>query len=327
MSINYSITALKKRLTPACRLLLAAVCALLVVIVFMSINVKASWEFTFTFRGKKLITFLLVAFCISTATLLFQSLSNNRIITPAIMGFDSLYILVQTSLVYVLGLMQYAALNSYLKWVIEISILVIAASYLFQWLFIKKHYNLYLLILIGVVCGVFFHSISVLMMRMLDPTEFSVLQDSLFASFNATQSELLIVSMVALSVISIFLYRYHHYFDVLALGKPMATNLGVNHSAMTRVCIIVITTLIGLSTALVGPVTFFGLLVVNVAYIVCGSHYHRYLIPMSILCAIILLVGGDVLLQHVLGYDTKLSIIIEFIGGVFFICLILRKKI
>jgi len=294
---------------------------------FMSFNAKASWEFTLMFRGKKLLTFLIVAFCISTATVLFQSLSNNRIITPAIMGFDSLYILIQTTLVYALGSMQYTALNSYLKWALEVSILVFAASFLFQWLFVKKQYNLYLLILIGVVFGVLFRSLSSLMMRMISPTEFSVLQDSVFASFNAADSYLLAISAILVILISLCILRYHHQLDVMALGKPIATNLGIDHAKLTRLSIIIITVLIGLSTSLVGPVTFFGLLVVNVAYLVCGSHLHRYIIPMSILVAIICLVGSDVLLQHVLQYNTKLSIIIEFLGGLFFLGLILRKKI
>ena len=314
-------------LTPKMRLLIAAALALLTITLFMSFNVKASWEFTLMFRGKKLLTFLIVAFCISTATLLFQSMSNNRIITPAIMGFDALYMLIQTSLVFTLGAIQYAALNNYFKWAIEISILVVASSFLFQWLFIKKQFNLYLLILIGVVFGVLFRSFSSLMMRMIDPTEFGVLQDSLFASFNAADSYLLTISGVVVCLISGFIFRYHHQFDVMALGKPIATNLGINHADLTRASIVIITVLIGLSTSLVGPVTFFGLLVVNVAYIVCGTHLHRYLIPMSILTAIICLVGSDVLLHHVLHYNTKLSFIIEFIGGVFFLGLILRKKI
>lgn len=328
MQIN-SLKVGKKnnRFTPQFRLMLAALLTVLTVSVFMSINATASWEFTLIFRGKKVVTFLIVAFAISTATLLFQTLSNNRIITPAIMGFDSLYILIQTTLVYFLGSMQYGALNSFVKWGIEVAILVVASSYIFQWLFIKKQFDLYLLILIGVVFGVLFHSLSALMMRIIDPTDFSVLQDSLFASFNATQSHLLLISALAICAIAVFLYRYHHYFDVLALGKPIAVNLGVNHTTLTRVTIIIITILIGLSTSLVGPVTFFGLLVVNVAYILSGSHLHRYLIPMSILTAITFLVGCDVLLQHVFHYNTKLSIIIEFIGGVFFIFLILRKKI
>jgi len=313
--------------SPNTRLIIAALLCCLTMALFMSFNAKASWEFTLMFRGKKLLTFLIVAFCISTATVLFQSLSNNRIITPAIMGFDSLYILIQTTLVYALGSMQYTALNSYLKWALEVSILVFAASFLFQWLFVKKQYNLYLLILIGVVFGVLFRSLSSLMMRMISPTEFSVLQDSVFASFNAADSYLLAISAILVILISLCILRYHHQFDVMALGKPIATNLGIDHAKLTRLSIIIITVLIGLSTSLVGPVTFFGLLVVNVAYLVCGSHLHRYIIPMSILVAIICLVGSDVLLQHVLQYNTKLSIIIEFLGGLFFLGLILRKKI
>jgi len=313
--------------SPKTRLIIAAALSLLTVVLFLCFNAKASWEFTLMFRGKKLLTFLIVAFCISTATVLFQSLSNNRIITPAIMGFDSLYILIQTALVYSLGSMQYAALNSYLKWTVEVSILVVASSYLFQWLFVKKQFNLFLLILIGVVFGVLFRSLSSLMMRMINPTEFSVLQDSLFASFNAADSYLLAISAVVVILISLFIVRFHHKLDVMALGKPIAINLGVDHTRLTRLSIIIITVLVGLSTSLVGPVTFFGLLVVNVAYLVCGSHLHRYIIPMSILTAIICLVGSDVLLQHVLHYNTKLSIIIEFLGGLFFLGLILRKKI
>lgn len=312
---------------PKTRLLIATVLAFITIALFMSFNVKASLEFTLIFRGKKLLTFLIVAFCISTATVLFQSLSNNRIITPAIMGFDSLYILIQTALVYALGSMQYALLNSYLKWALEVSILVVASSYLFQWLFVKKQFNLYLLILIGVVFGVLFRSLSSLMMRMMNPTEFSVLQDAVFASFNAADSYLLAISALVVILVSLFIFRFHHQLDVMALGKPIATNLGIDHEKLSRLSIITITLLIGLSTSLVGPVTFFGLLVVNVAYLVCGSHLHRYIIPMSIITAIICLVGSDVLLQHVLHYNTKLSIIIEFLGGVFFLGLILRKKI
>ena len=130
MPVSLSQQYSRKWLTPKIRLAIAAFLSLSTILLFMSLNATASWEFTLIFRGEKMITFLIVAFCISTATLLFQSLSNNRIITPAIMGFDSLYMLIQTSMVYLLGSMQYAALNSYLKWAIEITILVIASSYL-----------------------------------------------------------------------------------------------------------------------------------------------------------------------------------------------------
>lgn len=315
------------KLTANHRLCLAAALALATCLLYMSWNVTASWEFTLEFRGKKLLTFLIVAIAISTATLLFQTLSNNRIITPAIIGFDSLYILIQTALVFFLGAMQYTQLNVYLKWGIEISLLVLGASFLFQWLFVKKRHSLYLLILIGVVFGVLFHSLSALLMRLINPSEFTVLQDSLFASFNAVDPHLLLISTLVIGCIGFFVSKVHHQYDVLALGEAMAINLGINHARLSRVTLIIVITLIGLSTSLVGPVTFFGLLVVNLAYIVSASHLHRHLIPMAICCAIITLVGSDVLLQHFLHYNSKLSIIIEFVGGIFFLLLILRNKI
>ncbi|EPJ51729.1 MAG: hypothetical protein OFPI_16750 [Osedax symbiont Rs2] len=326
-TVKKSHLRLKINLTANQRLCIATLLALCTCLLYLSYNVTASWEFTLQFRGKKLLTFLLVAIAISTATLLFQTLSNNRIITPAIIGFDSLYILIQTALLFLLGAMQYTLLNVYLKWALEISLLVLAASCLFQWLFVKKRHSLYLLILIGVVFGVLFHSLASLLMRMMNPAEFTLLEDSMFASFNAADPHLLLISTMLIGCIGVFVCKYHHQYDVLALGEAIAINLGINHRRLSRLTLIIIISLIGLSTSLVGPVTFFGLLVVNLAYIVSASHLHRHLIPMAICCAIITLVGSDVLLQHFLHYSVKLSIIIEFVGGIFFLVLILRNKI
>jgi len=313
--------------SPKLRLCIALLCTFAAITLFLTLNVKASWEFTLMFRAKKMLSFIIVAICISTSTLLFQTLSNNRIITPAIMGFDSLYILIQSVLVFFLGALQFNQFNPYLKWLIEVSLLVFAASMLFQWLFVKKQFNVYLLVLIGVVCGVFFQSISALLMRMMNPTDFSVLQDTLFASFNTVDQHLMIISGTVVCAIFAYIWRNHNNYDVMALSKPLAINLGVNYQKLSRNTIIIISALVGLSTALVGPLAFLGLLVVNLAYITCGSHLHRYLLPMSVLVAITTLIGGDVLLQHVLAYNTQLSIIIQFVGGLFFIVLVLRKKV
>jgi len=314
-------------LTPQYRLMIAALVTLVTIGLFMSYGVKASWEFTIMFRGKKLLTFLIVAFCIACSTLFFQTLSHNRIITPAIMGFDSLYILIQTLLVFSIGSLQYAQMNEYVKWGLEVFVLVFASSFLFQWLFIKKQLNLYILILIGVVLGVFFQSISGVFMRMISPTDFAVLQDSAFASFGAVDFHLLMISALVVLFILIFIVRNHHKLDVLALDKFTAINLGVDQAQLTRLLIIVISVLVGLSTSLVGPVTFFGLLVVNLAYFLTGSHLHRFLIPMTVFIAMITLISGEFVLQHVLHYNTRLSIIIEFVGGLFFLSLVIRKKI
>ena len=79
------------------------------------------------------------------------------------------------------------------------------------------------------------------------------------------------------------------------------------------------------ATALVGPVTFFGLLVASLAYQITGSSKHCYVLPVAVLLAIVTLVGGQVVLERVFAFDTALSIVIEFVGGIAFIVLVLRR--
>jgi len=84
--------------------------------------------------------------------------------------------------------------------------------------------------------------------------------------------------------------------------------------------------LVSVSTALVGPVTFFGLLVATLAHSLVSNSKHRYVLPAAILLGIIALVGGQTLLERVFAFDTALSIIIEFLGGIVFIALVLRRS-
>jgi iron complex transport system permease protein len=86
-----------------------------------------------------------------------------------------------------------------------------------------------------------------------------------------------------------------------------------------------VSVLVAVSTALVGPITFFGLLVASLAHSLVGTSRHRYVLPAAALLAIICLVGGQTLLERVFSFDTALSIIIEFVGGIVFIILVLRR--
>jgi iron complex transport system permease protein len=160
--------------------------------------------------------------------------------------------------------------------------------------------------------------------RILDPNEFVVLQDRLFASFNTAHGELLAVSTLLVFGVSVIAWRLLPTFDVLALGRETAVNLGVEHRRVVATILVIVAVLVSVSTALVGPVTFFGLLVANLAYMLIHSHRHTFILPASVLLAVIALVGGQLILERVLALDTALSIVIEFVGGVFFIFLLLR---
>jgi len=309
---------------PATLIPLLGAIALLAAIAFMTIGAKGSWSFILSFRGTKLAAMVLVAYSIAVSTVLFQTVTNNRILTPSIMGFDALYILIQTVVVFFFGAVHVDWIGPNMRFVTETLVMVLFAGSLYYWLFSGAARSLHLVMLVGIICGVFFRSLSNLMQRMLDPDLFAVLQDRFFASFNTINADILTLSAIIVAAVSLYGWRLMHVFDVLALGREPAINLGLNHRRVVRLILLMVTVLVAVSTALVGPITFFGLLVANLAYMLAGSGKHRVVLPIAVLLAIICIVGGQTILERAFAFNTALSVIIEFLGGLVFIILLVR---
>lgn len=312
-------------LSPVSRLIILAVLALGAVVAFMTLGANGQWSFVIPFRGVKLAAMLLVAYAIAVSSVLFQTITHNRILTPAIMGFDALYILIQAVVIFAFGMGSVTDWNPALKFVFEVVVMTAFAGMLFQWLFSGAAHSLHLVMLVGIVFGLLFRSLSSFVIRLIDPNEFIVLQDRMFASFNNIQAELLLVSALAVLTVSIIGWRLRRTYDVLALGRDAAINLGIAYRKVLMLTLILIAVLVSVSTALVGPVTFFGLLVSNLAYIIMKSDKHAYTVPAAILLAIAFLVGGQSILERILQFNTPVSVVIEFIGGLMFIFLVARK--
>jgi ABC-type enterochelin transport system, permease component len=313
-------------LTPGRVLVLLAVLAIAAIVAYMTIGAKGSWSFVLPFRGTKVWAMTVVGCAIAISTVLFQTISANRILTPSIMGFDALYALIQTALVFLLGGLAYATIDPQLRFVVEVAAMVLFSGLLFRSLFSGAARSLYLLVLVGIVFGVFFRSLSGLMQRLINPNDFAILQDALFARFSAIDPTLLTVSTAAVALVCLWIFRMLPVLDVLSLGHEHAVNLGVDHKRAVSAILVMVAILVSVSTALVGPVTFFGLLVSNLAYLLIRSHRHALILPATALLAVICLVGGQVVLERVFGFDTALSIIIEFVGGLVFIAILLKGK-
>jgi iron complex transport system permease protein len=313
-----------KRFQPIQVLLILAAVAVGVVVLLMTLNARGRWDFILPFRGMKVLSMVLVGYAIAVSTVLFQTVSHNRILTPSIMGFDALYILIQTSLVFTIGSAGLTALDPRLLFVFNVVTMVAFSSMLYRWLFYGSSRSIHLLVLVGIVFGVLFRSLSGFMQRIIDPNEFVLLQDRLFASFNSLDSELLAVSTATVISVSIVGWRLMNTYDVLSLGREASVSLGIDHNRVVTIVLILVAILVSVSTALVGPVTFFGLLVASLAYQIAGTHKHRYVLPVAILLAVICLVGGQLVLERIFAFDTALSIVIEFVGGIVFLALLIR---
>ncbi|MFQ3262032.1 iron chelate uptake ABC transporter family permease subunit [Reinekea sp.] len=312
--------------SPAMRLLFLITLLIIAIALYLTWDMKASLAFTLKYRSKKLATLLIVGTAVAISTVLFQTLTENKILTPGIMGFDSLYVLVQGLLVLTLGVSGFNSFNPYVKWVAETSLMIACTALLYRMFFRQSSQSLQFLLLAGIVLGILFSSASGLVFRLLDPTEFSVLQDSLFASFSMVDPTMLAISIVVIATLVFYIWRKHAILDVMLLGRHCATNLGVNLNRMTKELLVIVAILVSVSTALVGPITFFGLLVAHLAYRLAATYQHKFLLPSAALLGMLVLVVGDFSLQHIFSFSTQLSIIIELFGGICFLALIMYRE-
>ncbi|MDR2129095.1 MAG: iron chelate uptake ABC transporter family permease subunit [Burkholderiaceae bacterium] len=320
------MVTLSPRARPRAVLCLLAALALVAMAVFMVWGARGNWAFVLPFRGLKLAALVLVAYAIAVSTVLFQTVTGNRILTPSIMGFDALYLLIQTLLVFFFGSQQVFSMDARLLFALNVGVMVFLSILLFRWLFGAEARSLHLVVLVGIVFGIFFRSLTSFMQRVLDPNEFMVLQDRFFASFNSVEPTLLGISAVIVALLTVLGWRMAPALDVLGLGRYTAINLGLPYRRTVLLVLMLVSVQVSVSTALVGPITFFGLLVASLARALVGAERHATVLPAAVLLGIICLVGGQVVLERVFSFDTALSIIIEFTGGITFLILILRRS-
>lgn len=316
-----------RTLSPAALITVLAVLALGCIGLFMTLELQGNISYALTRRGIRVGAMLVVAVAVGLSTLMFQTVTANRILTPSIMGFDALYILIQTALVFALGSSTLLTASPGLKFGVEVALMVLFSALLYRWLFTGGTGSLHLMLLVGIVIGTLFRGFSSLLQRLMEPSEYIVLQDLFFASFNQVEPVLLLISAVIVALVAAAVWKLRKTFDVLALGRDTAVNLGVDHRRIVTLVLVLCSVLVAISTALVGPVTFFGLLVVSLAYQVIRTFSHAALIPVVCLLGVITLVGGQLVLERVFGFATALSVIIEFVGGLLFLYLLLKGSL
>ncbi|PBB05803.1 iron chelate uptake ABC transporter family permease subunit [Salimicrobium humidisoli] len=296
------------------------------VLLFVFWDVGGEWDYVLPRRLEKVAAITMTGAAIATSTVIFQTITNNRILTPSLIGFDSLYVLLQTAIVFLFGGGTLVMMNSHFHFLLSVGLMVVFALLLFLFIFKKEGKNIYFLLLIGIILGTFFSSISEFLQVLIDPNEFLVVQDKMFASFNNANTELLLVGGVLLLAATLYLFRYVKYLDVISLGQEEAVNLGVNYDAVVKRLLGVIAVYVSVATALVGPITFLGLIVANVAHEVFRTYRHKYLIPGAIFVSIFSLLIGQWFVEHVFTFSTTISVIVNFIGGIYFIYLLVKEN-
>lgn len=173
------------------------------------------FQYAMKLRTPKLIVMLITAFAIGGASIVFQSVINNTIVTPCLLGMNSLYTLIHTAVVFFLGSGSLIVTNANLSFAVDVVLMGISATLIYSGIFKKTRHNVLYVLLVGTVLTSFFGSIQSTLTRVMDPNEYDTLLTTLVASFNNINSEIIVFSLILLAVIVFALRRELALLDVL----------------------------------------------------------------------------------------------------------------
>lgn len=312
------------------KLAILALLAVLAAAAYMLVGVRFSSEKLFLYamhiRAPKLAAMVITAFAIGGASLVFQSVINNTIVTPCLLGMNSLYTLIHTAVVFFAGSGSLLAVNANASFAVDLVIMAVAATLIYSYFFKKTNHNVLYVLLIGTVLTSFFSSIQSTLVRVMDPNEYDNLLSTLVASFSNINSEIIVFSVIVLAAVIVALRKDLALLNVLTLGKDQAVNLGVDYDNCIRRLLLGVTLCIAVATAMVGPISFLGLIIANLSRQLLKTYRHGWLILGSVLFGVIVLVGGQVIVEHVYTYSIPVSVFITVGGGVYFLYLLLTRQ-
>ena len=310
------------------KLIVIALIAIIIVAAFLFIGVKFHnhklLRYAMKLRIPKVIAMIITAFAIGAATIIFQSVINNTIVTPCLLGMNALYTLIHTSVVFVLGSGSILFTNDNLSFLVDLVLMGIIATVVYSWLFKMTGHNVLYVLLVGTVLTSFFSSIQSTLTRVMDPNEYDTLLTSLVASFSNINSEIIIFSVIILALIGVIFRKELALLDVITLGKEQAINLGVDYDRCIRRLLLAGTLCIAVATAMVGPISFLGLIIANISRQLLKTYRHTQLIAGAALMGVIALIGGQFIVERVFVYSIPISVFITVAGGIYFLYLILK---
>ena len=306
--------------------LLAVAAASAYMLVEVNFDNERLFFYVLKLRTPKLIVMIITAFAIGGASLVFQSVINNTIVTPCLLGMNSLYTLIHTAVVFFAGSTSVLANNANASFAVDLVIMGITATVIYGWLFKKTNYNVLYVLLIGTVLTSFFSSIQSTLTRVMDPNEYDNLLSTLVASFSNVNSEIIVFSVVVLGALIFVLRKDLALLDVITLGRQQAVNLGVDYDRTIRRLLLGVTICIAVATAMVGPISFLGLIIANLSRQLLQTFRHGQLILGSALFGTIVLVAGQLIVEHVFTYSIPVSVFITVGGGIYFLYLLLTRR-
>lgn len=143
---------------------------------------------------------------------------------------------------------------------------------------------------------------------------------------SSVQPKILYPACILIAVALVLTFLLRNELDVLSLGEDTAVSLGLSVKTYRFLLLMSAALLAGASVSFAGLISFVGLIIPHCARFMVGSET-RFLFPLSAAMGASFLTLCDILARTMfMPFEIPVGIILSFLGGPFFIWLLLKKK-
>ncbi len=275
-------------------------------------------------RGIQIIALMMVGILTAMTTVSFQTMTQSRILTPAVIGFDSLYIMIQATLVFFFSGLQTIYQNPWINFFFSFIVMSGTTILIYMSVLRKNKNNIILLLLIGLVISTLASNYVNLLQVLMNPESFQTVQSLTNVSVVDIETNLVWIVLPIMGGVLFWLYKKHYVYDVMLLGEEMSINLGVNYNRESLINLVLISLAVSAATALVGPLSFLGLLAANLTKEIFKDYRHKWVYIFASFIAMITLILGQSLIE-LTGFKTTVTTLISLIGGIYMMILIIKE--
>jgi iron complex transport system permease protein len=262
---------------------------------------------------------------IAVVSLSFQTIAGSRVLTPSMIGFDSVFVGTQTALVFMFGSMSRAFSNPFLNYAITAGVMVLVSMAMFGAILRNNRNNIVFLLMFGMIFSGIIRSGSSYLQVIMDANEFNQVRAATSVTVNNMNASIIFIAIPIMLIVVLTLLMRHRTLNVMALGQDAAKSLGVLYEREVNATLMLISLGMSVATALIGSITFLGLLAVNITREMFATHRHAPLFVGSALMATLALIAGQAVVELLQG-AIPASVIIDLVGCSYMFFLILKEN-
>ena len=279
-------------------------------------------------RLLKLLVMVIVSCAIPISTISFQTVVQNRFLTPGVLGIESLFVFIQSGLYYFESLVGLKVEQSVIIYSVTIAIQIGLLLLLMNASKGMMLTNFKVLLLLTMAFSMLLRNASTFLQVLMDPNEFDKLQSSLYPSFQKMNAQPMMIGVaIGLFVLLMMVfYRLRHQLDALHLGVDGAKMLGINTTRLSNVVIVIVIIMTSLSTILVGPLQFLGFMIANLTYQLTKEYKHGVLWLFSAVLGLVIVLTAQLIVERIFLLTIPISVFIEGIGGVLYLILLVKGE-